>query len=279
MGALVDSFYTFHYIQQHYFDNIDFSDSGYVRSPFFRNKLLKYFDAYVSPQPDSIMKAIDFVLNKARANADMYQFCLNELFIKYAKSEIMGYDAIYVYMAEKYYLSGDAPWASEKGLTELRDRVEAIKPTLIGKTAPNFIVQDSTGKNISFHDFISKNKYNILVFWNSDCGHCQHEIPVLNRLYNDSLKILGVNVFSVSTEQTDSSFRAFAAKNCSLEWQTGADLHGVSAFRKEYDVTATPKVFIITKDYKIIAKNIPMHDLYDFIQFNEGIKNTEKKEK
>lgn len=275
-GALVDSFYTFHYIQQHYFDNLDFSDSGYIRSPVFQGKLFKYFDSYTAPQPDSIIKSIDFVINKARANKEMFQYCLNELFTKFAKSEIMGYDAIYVYMADKYYLSGEAWWPSQEGLLELRDRVEAIKPTLIGKNSPNFIVQDSTGKTQVFHDFISKNKYNILVFWNSDCSHCQKEVPELKRLYTDSLKTLGVNVFAVSTEQTDSSFKAFAAKNCSPDWVTCADMKGISAFRREYDVRATPKVFIISQDNKIIAKSIPIHDIYDFLRYNDRIKEKEK---
>ncbi|HRG36691.1 MAG TPA: TlpA disulfide reductase family protein, partial [Chitinophagales bacterium] len=192
---------------------------------------------------------------------------LNEIFLKYAKSEIMGHDAIYVYMSDKYFFTGKAWWASEKSLSELRDRVEAIRPTLIGKIAPNFIVQDTSGKNQIFHDFISKNKYTVLVFWNSDCGHCQKEIPLLKQIYTDSLKQFGLDVFSVSTEQTDSSFRAFAAKNCSTDWITCADMRGVSAFRKEYDVIATPKVFIIDRNYKIVAKNIPVEKLYDFITF------------
>ncbi|HNB48262.1 MAG TPA: redoxin domain-containing protein [Chitinophagales bacterium] len=266
-GELIDSFYTFHYTKQHYFDHIDFADSGFIRSPIFQGKLLKYFDVYTFPQPDSIIQSIDFVLDKAQANAEMFQFCLNEIFLKYAKSEIMGHDAIYVYMSDKYFFTGKAWWASEKSLSELRDRVEAIRPTLIGKIAPNFIVQDTSGKNQIFHDFISKNKYTVLVFWNSDCGHCQKEIPLLKQIYTDSLKQFGLDVFSVSTEQTDSSFRAFAAKNCSTDWITCADMRGVSAFRKEYDVIATPKVFIIDRNYKIVAKNIPVEKLYDFITF------------
>ena len=275
-GSLVDTFYNFHYTQHHYFDHIDFSDSGLIRSPIFQSKLLKYFDNYVYPQPDSIMKAVDMVINKAKVNKEMYQYVLNELFMKYAKSEIMGHDAIYVFMADKYYLSGEAWWAEAKGLIELRDRVEAIKPTLIGKIAPNFYVQDTFDRSFLFHDFVAKNKYTVLVFWNSDCSHCQHEIPQLKKLYTDSLKALNVGVFAVSTEQTDSSFRAFAAKNCSPDWITAADMRGQSAFRKEYDIIATPKVFLITPDYKIVAKNIPLDNLVDFIQFENLLINKVK---
>lgn len=275
-GSLVDTFYTFHYTQQHYFDNIDWSDSGMIRSPVFIGRLTKYFDNYVFPHPDSIMKAVDLITGMSKVNAEMYQTVVNELFMKYAKSEIMGQDAVYVYMADKFYLSGAAWWVDPSKLVELRDRVEAIKPTLIGKITPNFIVQDSLGKTQVFHDFIPKNKFTLLIFWNSDCGHCQHEMPRLKTLYTDSLKALGVRVFAVSTEQTDSSFRAFAAKNCSPDWITGWDVRGVSAFRKEYDVIATPKVFLITPDYKIIAKNIPLDNIVDFIKFEEAMIERQK---
>lgn len=270
-GSLVDTFHIFHYTQKHYFDNIDFSDSGLVRSPIFQGKLLKYFDSYVFPQPDSITKAVDNVINKARVNREMYQFVLNELFMKYAKSEIMGQDAIYAHIAEKYYLSGKTWWSDPKGLVELRERIEALKPTLIGKSAPDFIVQDSIGKSFRFYDFVVKNKYTVLVFWNSDCGHCQKEIPLLKQIFNDSLKAMNVGVFAVSTEQTDSSFRTFAAKNCAKDFITCADMYGQSAFRKEYDIIATPKVFLITPDYKIIAKSIPLDKLVDFIKFQNSL--------
>jgi len=276
-GSLVDTFYNYHFIKQHYYDDVDFADSGIIRSPVFQHKFLKYFDSYTHPHYDSIIVAIDSMLNIVRGkNAEMFQYCLNELFLKYAKSEIMGHDAIYVHLADKYYLAGQAWWANPSSLTELRERVEALRPTLIGRIAPNFFVQDSSGKMQMFHDFIPKNKYTALVFWNSDCGHCQHEIPHLKQLYTDSLKAMGVRVFAVSTEQTDSSFRAFAAKNCAPDWITCADMRGVSAFRKEYDVITTPKLFLITKDYKIIAKNIPINNLVDFIKFEDGLKEDEK---
>lgn len=271
-----DSFYEFHYTQQHYFDNIDFADSGLIRSPIYAGKISRYMDSYVYPQPDSLTKAVDMIIQKSRINKEMFQFCLNELFMKYAKSEIMGQDAVYVHIADKYYLSGEAWWPTEKSLVELRERVEALRPTLIGSIAPNFVVQDSVGRNQLFYDAVQKNKYTILVFWNSDCSHCQHEIPALKKVYEDSLRNLGVRVFAVSTEQTDSSFRAFAAKNCANDWTTCADMRGMSAFRKEYDVIATPKVFLITPDYKIIAKNIPVDKLADFIKFEDGLEAKKK---
>lgn len=268
-GSLIDTFHQYHYIQQHYFDAIDFADSGYIRSPIFLSKVKNYFSSYVHPHPDSIIVAVDKVIEKSRVNKEMFQYLLFELFNQYAKSEIMGHDAIYAHIAEKYYLSGDVWWVEEKTLKDIRERVEALKPTLIGKYAPNFTVQDSLGKNQTFHDFLSKYDYTILIFWNSDCGHCQQEIPHLKQVYTDSLKALNIGVFAVSTEQTDSSFRAFAAQKCAADWVTCADMRGVSSFRREYDVTATPKLYLIDKNRKILAKKIPLEKIAEFIRMTK----------
>ena len=121
-------------------------------------------------------------------------------------------------------------------------------------------------------DFAKKKPVMVMLF-SPDCSHCQHEIPHLQKLYTDSLKAMNVGVFAVSTEQTDSSFRAFAAKNCVKDpnWITCADMRGQSAFRREYDVIATPKVYLVAPDFKILAKNIPLNNLVDFVEFQNSI--------
>jgi len=274
----IDSTFKYTYTKQHYFDHLDYNDSGMVRSPVLGGKITRYFDNYVYPHPDSITQEIDKFLAKTRNNRELFMFTLNTLFMKYAKSEIMGQDAVFVDMAEKYYLSGVAWWPDPKGLAELQQQVSDLKPTLIGNNAPEFNVQDTLNINYSFHKFAKQNKYTILVFWNSDCGHCQKEIPHLKQLYLDSLKEMGIRVFAVSTEQVDSTFRNFAAKNCASDWVTCADMRGMSAFRKEYDVKSTPKLFLIDNNFRILAKNIPMENLVDFVKFEDNFRKKKEQE-
>ena len=186
----------------------------------------------------------------------------------------MGYDKIFVHLAEKYYLSGKAPWSEEENLKKIKSYVEDIKPTILGSPAPNFTFKDSNLVDLNFHTLLDKNRYTVLVFWNSDCGHCQKEIPLLKGIY-DTLKNLDVQIVSISTEQTDSTFKKFVRENCDKDWVTGWDPNGTSAFRREYNIVATPRVFIIDrKEKKLRAKNLPTNDLYGYIQFL--IRNEEK---
>ena len=56
-------------------------------------------------------------------------------------------------------------------IDKIRPKVNKMRPTLIGKTAPNLILADSTEKNwINLKSV--KHKYTLLIFWADDCGHC-----------------------------------------------------------------------------------------------------------
>jgi thiol-disulfide isomerase/thioredoxin len=270
-----DTTTTVSYIKENYFNIIDFKDSSYVRSPILKTFVHQYFDQFIYPAPDSLIIYVDKLIDKASNGSHlMYRYVLNLLYEKYSKSQVMGYDKIFVHLAEKYYLSGKAPWSEEENLKKIKSYVEDIKPTLLGSPAPNFSFKDSNLVDLNFHTLLDKNRYTVLVFWNSDCGHCQKEIPLLKSVY-DTLKNLDVLVVSISTEQTDTTFKKFVKANCHQDWVTGWDPNGTSAFRREYNVVTTPRIFIIDrKEKKLRAKNLPTNDIYGYIQFL--IRNEEK---
>jgi thiol-disulfide isomerase/thioredoxin len=263
-----DTIQTVEYIKENYFNIINFSDSGYVRTPIFKNYLNQYFDSYIFPVPDSIIQDLDILIKKAELGSPlMYRYILNTLYDKYSKSQIMGYDKIFVHLAENYYLNGKTPWSDEENLKKVKSYVEDIKPTLIDNIAPNFYFKDSNLVDYNFYKLLDNNAYTLLIFWNSDCGHCQKEIPLLKGIY-DTLKNLDVQIVSISTEQTDSTFIKFAKENCHQNWIIGWDPNGTSAFRREYNVVTTPRIFIIDRnEKKIRAKNLPTIDVYSYIQF------------
>jgi hypothetical protein len=50
----------------------------------------------------------------------MFQYVAVWLMNRYASSEIMGHDAVVVHLADRVYLAGKAPWASEEYITDLK---------------------------------------------------------------------------------------------------------------------------------------------------------------
>jgi hypothetical protein len=95
----------------------------------------------------------------------------------------MGMDGVFVCMAQEYYCPANnskAFWIDSTKLVDLCEKADKTFPLLIGKKAPRLILADtSETKWIDFYNL--PNKYNLLLFWDPDCGHCKKEIPKLTK--------------------------------------------------------------------------------------------------
>lgn len=253
--------FAYFYLKDHYFDGVDFSDPGLIRTPVLLPKIMRYMDEMIVPMPDSIIAACDRLITQAEANQEMYRVVLSELLNKYAKSTIMGQEKVYVHLVDKYYSSGRAPWVEEEMLNKMKERSTALRPTLIGSIAPDMNVYGLDGQFINLYKAIEKNRYTILAFWNSECSHCKKEIPEIRKLWTDSLQGMGVGVFSVSTEVEREHVEKFVIDNELQAWTNGYDPTGRLPFRKIYDLISTPVVLILDKNKEIIAKKIGVNDI------------------
>ena len=45
-------------------------------------------------------------------------------------------DAVYVYLVENYYATGQAAWTEEEQLKKIIDNATTLQPLLVGKIAP-----------------------------------------------------------------------------------------------------------------------------------------------
>lgn len=265
-GSAIDTNFLYNDYHFHYWDNIDFSEEGLLRSPIYANKLETYFEKTIVQIPDSIIHECDMVIKKARANSEIFKYTLVTLLNKYASSKIMCMDAVYVHLVLNYYAKGDAPWVDSVTLTKMKMEATKKLPILCDKKAPNLILTDTSGLHaISMYDL--KSKYTILVFWDPDCGHCKKEIPELAKNY-PNLRKLGALIYAISTvpyEEIDKWKEFIKTNHC--DFINVADPYNQSSpnFRTLYDIASTPVIFILDSNKKIIAKRIGVDQLEDFI--------------
>lgn len=275
-GKALDTNFQYNYYKQHYWDYVDFKEEGILRSPVYSSKLENYFEKIVMGIPDSIIKECDYVLSKSKVNNEIFKYTLVTLVNKYAQSKIMGMDAVYVHLVNEYYAKGAAYWMKSDtvSLYKMIDRANKTGPLIIGKKAPNLVLEDTTLKvPKSMYDI--KSKYTILVFWDPDCGHCKTEIPQLANMY-DTLQRMGASVYAVSTisyEEMDKWTSFIKANN--LNWTNVADpffRHNPN-FRTVYDISSTPVIYVLDQDKIIRGKRIGVDQLQDFIsKYEEYLK-------
>ncbi len=147
--------------------------------------------------PDSLIYEAKRIINNAQADSAVFQYTLQYLFNLYNSSNIMGFDQIFVAIAETYYLSGQAHWADSSFLSKIEERVIKLKPNLLGQKAPNLKLLSPDGNYYSLHDVDAK--ATILYFWDPDCGHCKKVTPKLHEYYQQVWD-KGIEVFAVYTQ-------------------------------------------------------------------------------
>jgi thiol-disulfide isomerase/thioredoxin len=302
-GKAIDSLFSYHYYRDHYFDNIDLKDDRIVNMPIFNAKLSTYFGKTMMVQHwDTIIKYGYELVDRLEPKSEVFKYTVTYLTTNFQKSKIMGMDKIFVMMADKYYCSrnaeGKSPafWMTDEKLVELCEKIPAQKNTVLGIVPPNISLRDTTDKN--WKDFYSlKSDYIVLYFWDPECGHCKKTTPKLEILYKEKLKARNVEIFAVgkAVGEDFKKWKDFIRKNELTFINVGvteslykAALEDARQFVPQYttieslnyqttfDIYSTPRIFVLDKNKKIIAKQLSMSQLEDLLDNLQGMKDAPK---
>ncbi len=296
-GNLIDSNFKFHYYRDHYFDNIDLKDDRLVRTPVFHNKLENYFSKNMMIQHwDTVIHYAFKLCDQFDKRSDMYQYTVSWITSTYEQSKIMGMDKVFVMMGDRYYCPKDehgeslAFWMPEDKLETLCEKVNTQKNLVMGAVAPNIILRDTTDVNwVNLHKVDAE--YTILYFWDPECGHCKKITPKLQTLYEEKFRDRKVEIYAVgkAIDEDFKKWKDFIHKN-NMEFINVAvtdQLYKAALtdarmfvpkyttieslnYQQTYDIYSTPKVFVLDKDKKIIAKSLTISQLEDMIDRIQG---------
>jgi peroxiredoxin len=248
----------------HFFDYIDFTDERILNTPLLQPKMDMFFNKILLQIPDTIAKYSMHIINSAKPNRNMFQYTTQFLLNNSVQNKIMGMDKVLLTIAENVYLKGDAFWADSTTLARLKEEVFFTKLNQIGQQAQELILRDTTGKYLSLYEINAD--YLILVIWDPTCGHCKKDIPAL---YNDVyLKLLNYNVevLSVYNGNEKQQWLDFVSEHQLAGWIHAWDPDHTSGYHYKYDVRETPRIFLLDKNKKIIAKRLDNKNLMKVIE-------------
>ncbi len=264
-GVTKDSTFAYHYYKSHFWDGFSFQDDRMIYTPLYDQKLEEYFSKLVVPVPDSVEHEADMILHKAKGTKDVFHYSLWWL-TRYAEnSKIMGMDEVFVYLVENYYMKGDAFWLKSDELSKYLDRAQKIAPNVIGNIAPEVNLPNVfTQKEESLLN--SKGKYTVVVFYSPSCGHCQHELPQLDSVYNAVLKAKGVRIFTVATEGEATAITDFLKKNKLEDWTNTWNPDHTSDYHSKYDVYSTPTIYLLDEKKIIRGKRLDHSNIVGLVE-------------
>ncbi len=265
--GIPDSAYPYRFVKDHFWDDVLFNDDRMLRTPFFEAKLDDYFKYYVSPDADSIIGEVKYMLISARTGKEMYPYLLTKFTNKYISPEFMGQDKVFVYLFENHYAKGDTVLLNPASRKTITERAYSLMANQLGLPAPVLDLTDTTGKKVSLYGI--RAPFTIVAFWDPNCGHCKEEIPQLDSLYSAKWKAEGVAVYSVNIYENEvPAWKKFIAeKTLSKDWvhayqtkeaKLAEEKSGLPNYRQLYDISQTPTIYLLDKDKRIIAKKLSL---------------------
>lgn len=296
-----DSVFTYYYYKNHYFDGVNFKDERIIRTPLFDDRVKNYFERVIVNHPDTVIKEIDIMLAKCNENSMIYNQLIGYFTYKYEQSKIIGFDKVFVHLADKYILPGKAKGVyTDETAKKIKERVDIMRNLLLdAKVAELYMIDTTDGGKVrkmgfdtassskSVTDLYYKNldkltpmfktlysiksKYTILVFWAADCGHCQTEIPKLHENLEGIKGSIDFSVFAVQTkDDLYISWKKFIIEKKLTNFIHVFDPVHINNLKERFDIYSTPVIYILDKDKKIKAKRLGAEQVVDFLKYLES---------
>ena len=243
--------------KSNYFNNLDFTDESLMNSDVYTKKVFKYLMYYAQrglsreQQEQEFKDAIDVIVAHTNQNEKVYEFILDYLVSGFEKLRL---DNLITYIADKY--SGTTCQTDDVTTFERKLLQQKMK---IGSVVPDFTLNDINGDPVALQEVL-KDK-TLILFWASWCPHCNEMIPqILNwqkSLNSNDFEIIAISLDDVEKEWKDKVF------DMGIEsW------YNLSSLKKwdcpvvlEYNVYATPTMFVVNRDRKIIGKPLSFVEL------------------
>ncbi len=270
-----DSLNAYYYFRNHFWDGVNFWDGRLAYTTFFEQKLDKYINELMVPNPDSVIKEIDRMMGYASINEEMTRLLLLKFVNRYLNQKYMWEDAVFVHLFEKYFAQKTYPWLTDAGRKMITDRAYSLMANIMGTQASDIELPDTAGVTKSM--YASKGAYTIVCFWDPTCGHCKEVVPKIDSLYKGKWKALGLNIYSVAreTDGTKNDWLNFIRDHGIGEWtnvyyskaeeKTRIDA-GIPGYSQLYDVQTFPTLYLLDKDKRIVAKKLTWQQIDDVLQ-------------
>jgi thiol-disulfide isomerase/thioredoxin len=275
--------------RQVYWNRVDFSDPRLVHDGSFQQILNTYFTRVLPQAPDTVLAESIRLIELARNNEEMFKYITHYATFQAESSKIMCMDKVFVELVNRYYRTGMATWLKPEQLKKITDRADDLAPALCDQKVPNIILPgvDQTQWK-ALYDLEAK--YTVLLIWESTCGHCKKEMPKLEALYRE-WEPRGLKFYAIGNDFEPEPWLKYLNEHPELaDWthvtdnpqvnQQDSAMKLLSArvtnlqslnFRTTFDVFATPKLFLLDADKRVIAKQIGAEQLAEILARLEGL--------
>lgn len=235
------------------YNHVNFAQKGLIRSPFLVKVLFKHIARTIEDNPYEIMRQNDLLIEKTKADEDMFHYVSGYLLNFYRTFFKGGINEVFVHLADKYFLDDPENGLAPENRRIIQEQRDIFASSMVGSMAhPIRMRRTIEGDSIDVLD--SHDGTIFLLFWSNGCGHCDSAEKSLMEVYDGLIKN-NIRVISVNNDKHSfETLRANAVKKA-FPWTDVCDTDdNNSRYREYYYVVSTPIMYIIDTNKRIVQK-------------------------
>ncbi|MFT5280484.1 MAG: thiol-disulfide isomerase/thioredoxin [Bacteroidia bacterium] len=230
------------FLHQHFFENVNFSDSRTASNPFLKNKIVEYIFTYIEKHEQGLKNGIDLIMTKADRNEAVKKACAEVLIGFFTDQGISEYVD---YLNQEHLESCSIEFDPSIG-----EILKRSSPYRVGEKVASTMIQDFAKGEVNL--LSSESEFTALMFWASWCSHCHEEIPQLENFLALNFEQLSFKAISLDSLKQDltaaqTAFPSQVEQLCSLKgWDSSPAI--------QFGISATPSFILIKKDGSYLGR-------------------------
>ena len=243
--------------KQDFLAEVDFNDTTLLFTSVYTDKIYQYLMMFMKREAQpreneaNAIKALDHIVPLLDVNPSIQQHILQFLIEAF---ESMKMEEVLAHISTNYsqQCGGDTDI--------VKRRLEGYRRMAVGQKVQDFTVNTPDGTPVNLYS--QMNPYTLIIFWHTTCGHCKaiiDQLPALAEkgLFNEhQVKIIGVSI-----DDNKEDWEKFSA-TYKLDWSNTHIEDGYeNPIAEGYNLFATPSIFLIDSEQKIVAKPLTIVEL------------------
>lgn len=248
-------------VNAQFLSKVDFNDTTLLYTNTYTDKVFRFIQMHLkqnaTPRENeaNCIHALDRLIPYLEVNPVIQQHLLQFLIEGF---ENMKMEEVLAHISANYLQQCGS------NAETIKRRLEGYSKMAIGKKVPDFTLNDIQGHPYNLYNTISP--YTLILFWHTECGHCQQllkELPALSQ--KDFFRKHQIQLIGISIDTNKEEWEKFSA-TYPLTWiNTYAEGGYDSTIASDYNLFATPTMFLVDSDYNIISKPLTLEELINNI--------------
>ena len=245
--------------------DIDVNDKTIALMPNSFSFLNTYFTSG-EINSENYKAGIDSFFKNQKCENNNFKFYVNWIFRNLELLQTKNINDVPDYFFNKYINNKTCIEKDKNFYDASLKKVQTYTKNPVGSTLQNFELQTIDNKDFSLNNF-TKEKINLIAFYDPSCEHCKVEIPKITQEIRDLEKESNKKIGKIAVLNTflKTDWKEFIEKSKLESWTNVAYKDGDTKTQAQLDVYSNPSFFIIDEKGKILLKVYSLSFIRNFI--------------